>query len=143
MYIKNLEGKWVLCPYESINLHPLYKDFREKYNYKLKTVVFLQQLYSFIKTNHLKIKYNSNQTQLTKEEYWNYWYGWKIELFEKGHLIKLFDSIHFEYNYKSINNRILIILKELMENRFHWRNIHKFKDWGFNDEFNDEFNLKD
>jgi hypothetical protein len=39
----------------------------------------------------------------------------------------------FEYDYKSMTVRCDIYKEELIANRFHPKNLSKFKDWGFDD----------
>jgi hypothetical protein len=45
----------------------------------------------------------------------------------------------FTYDYTAMKNRIFGGIKEdLVKNRFHPRNLHKFKEWGFEDSDDDE-----
>jgi len=45
----------------------------------------------------------------------------------------LFQSPHiFTYDYKQMKYNCLLFKDDLMKNRFHPRNISKFKDWGVN-----------
>ena len=39
----------------------------------------------------------------------------------------------FEYDYKSMTERCDIYKEELIANRFHPKNLSKFKEWGFDD----------
>jgi len=38
----------------------------------------------------------------------------------------------FNYDYKKMTLSCMLFKEELMKNRFHPRNIPKFKDWGVN-----------
>ena len=44
-----------------------------------------------------------------------------------------FNPSIFEYDYKSMTERCDIYKEELIANRFHPKNLSKFRDWGFDD----------